>query len=311
MPDLHEFWEPTEWEQFVFGLLQDRHGALNVMKVPARHKGDFGLDYYCLAHRVVYQCYAVQEPCEVADRSDKQKVKITTDLKKFCTKKRDLQALLGDVKVNRWILAVPIHDSGQVNIHLTYKTTEVRNLVLSYVATDFEAHIHDLDSFEGNSRNYRTMLRRSLSVPSVPPTEQEIDDWAHEGNPLVLNLTKKLQKRVNTSDPAQFNSEVRDIIGWFLEKENALQTLRNIAPQLHEAIVGVISRRTNRLQLYGPPPDGAAHHILRSEVEALVADLRDNVPNFALNSAEQLALGTVAEWLLRCPLDFPPYDHVA
>jgi len=68
MPDLHEFWEPDEWEQFVFGLLQDRHGALNVMKVPARHLGDFGLDYYCLADRVVYQCYAVREPCEVADR---------------------------------------------------------------------------------------------------------------------------------------------------------------------------------------------------------------------------------------------------
>src|ERR1700730_4349561 len=83
MPDLHEFWEPDEWEQFVLGLLQDRHSALNVMKVPARHLGDFGLDYYCLADRVLYQCYVVQEPCEVADRADKQKGKITTDLNKL------------------------------------------------------------------------------------------------------------------------------------------------------------------------------------------------------------------------------------
>jgi hypothetical protein len=44
MPILHECWDPNDWELHAFGLLQDRHGAVNVMKVPARHKGDFGLD---------------------------------------------------------------------------------------------------------------------------------------------------------------------------------------------------------------------------------------------------------------------------
>ena len=80
-----ENWDPNDWELHAFGLLQDRHGALNVMKVPARHKGDYGLDYYCLSGCVAYQCYAVQEPCDVADRATKQIAKITTDLRKFCT----------------------------------------------------------------------------------------------------------------------------------------------------------------------------------------------------------------------------------
>jgi hypothetical protein len=311
MPDLHEFWEPDEWEQFAFGLLQDRHGALNVMKVPARHLGDFGLDYYCLADRVVYQCYAVQDPCEVADRADKQKSKITTDLKKFCGNKKEIQGLLGDVKVNRWILTVPIHDSSQVNIHLTTKATEVKNLGLNYVTPDFEVLIHDLSCFDAGSLSYRTMLRSSVSVPTTPPTAQEIDNWVMVENPLVLNLIKKLRKRIAISDQAQIDAQVREAIGWFLEKENALQTLRGAAPQLYETLVGVISRRTTRLQLYGPPPDGAAHHILRTETESLVAELKMSVPNFTAESAEQLALGAVAEWLLRCPLDFPPYDHAA
>jgi hypothetical protein len=34
MPELQEFWDPNEWEQHVYGLLQDRHGPLNVQKVP-------------------------------------------------------------------------------------------------------------------------------------------------------------------------------------------------------------------------------------------------------------------------------------
>ena len=44
MPILHECWDPNDWELHAFGLLQDRRGAVNVMKVSARHKGDFGLD---------------------------------------------------------------------------------------------------------------------------------------------------------------------------------------------------------------------------------------------------------------------------
>jgi hypothetical protein len=107
------------------------------MKVPARHKGDFGVDYYCVSGRVAYQCYAVQEPCDVDDRATKQKAKITKDLKKFCTR-AELASLFVGNKVERWILVVPIHDSAQVNLHLSAKTAQVRALGLAYVATDFE-----------------------------------------------------------------------------------------------------------------------------------------------------------------------------
>jgi len=79
MPSFLEYWDPNEWELFVYGLLQDRHGPTNVLKAPARHRGDHGIDYYCLADRIAYQCYAVQEPCEVSDRAEKQKAKITLD----------------------------------------------------------------------------------------------------------------------------------------------------------------------------------------------------------------------------------------
>jgi hypothetical protein len=36
MPALVDSWDPNEWELYVYGLLQDRHGAMNVMSVPAK-----------------------------------------------------------------------------------------------------------------------------------------------------------------------------------------------------------------------------------------------------------------------------------
>jgi len=90
-----------------------------------------------------------------------------------------------------------------------------------------------------------------------------------------------------------------------------LESLRRATPELHESLVGVITRHLTRLTFYGAPDEATPHQILRSELESLEAELKLGIPNFADASAHQIALGTLVEWLLRCPLDFPPYSHAA
>jgi hypothetical protein len=309
MPELQEFWDPNEWEQHVYGLLQDRHGPLNIHKVPARHKGDRGLDYYSLEDQVSYQCYAVQEPCEVADRANKQKAKITTDLKKFCTNKKELSALFGSIQMTRWVLVVPLHDSSQLNAHATTKTAELRVFGLPYVATNFEVMIQDVESFDRTSRTVRSILRQSISIPVQPASSQQIEEWSEASESLVTTLKNKLGKRVGDEEE-KLNESVSQSIRWFLDRENTLETLRGTFPELHEALMGVILRHGQRLSLYGPPTDGAPHQILRTELESLMKALKE-IPNVTDASAHQLALGTLADWLMRCPLDFPPYTHAS
>src|SRR3546814_19011306 len=65
-------WRPDDWESFAQSLLQSRHGVLNLHKVPATHIGDFGIAYYCLADIVISQCYAVEEPSDIAIRPERQ-----------------------------------------------------------------------------------------------------------------------------------------------------------------------------------------------------------------------------------------------
>jgi len=309
MPEYHQFWDPNEWESHVYRLLQDRHGPLNVCKVPARHKGDFGLDYYSAADQVVYQCYAVQEPCEVADRADKQQAKITTDLKKFCTGKPELLAILGTVQIKRWVLVVPLHDSAKLNGHCTKKTAEVKASIMSYVSSDFEVMIQDLDSFDLNSRTFRALQRQSIKIPNKPATSKEIEAWTNSSNDLVKNLTDKLRKRVNSSDKKKLEEAVETAIGWFLNRENTLDDLRVNAPELHETLMEIIARHTECLTLYGPTADGSPSQILRTELESLKADIEKSIPNFSSQSVHQMAIGTIADWLIRCPLDFPPYNN--
>ena len=310
MPALAGMWDPNEWELFACGLLQDRHGAINLMSVPARHKGDHGIDYYCLRDGVAYQCYAVQEPCEVVDRAEKQKAKITSDLGKLRTNAAEIQRLFGNAKISRWILVVPVHDSSDVNKHLTKKTSEVKGWTIPFVDAGFEALIQDLKSFDSASVAARNLGRSTIILAEQPPTGQQIVQWTAASDPLVARLTEKMRKRASSANEVELNSLVNDAVEWFLERENALDVLRNDAPQLFEMLFGVITRHTERLRLYGPPASGAAGAILRTELETLIAEFIACVPNFSDSSAQQLALGTVADWLMRCPLDFPPYSHV-
>lgn len=307
MGELHEFWDPNDWEQHVYGLLQDRHGPLNVHKVPARHKGDHGLDYYSLEDQAAYQCYAVQEPCDVADRAAKQRAKITTDLQKFCTKKNELLALFGPVQMTRWVLVVPLHDSSQLNAHNTTKMAEIKALGLPYVAPNFEVMIQDLESFDTTSRAVRALMRQAWAIPVLPASDEQVEQWSEASENLVATLRRKLRKRLGTGED-QLNQSVGELIRWFLERENALESLRATFPELHEALAGVISRQSQRLSLSGPPADGSTHQILRSELDSLINALKE-IPNINDASAHPLAIGTLAEWLMRCPLDFPPYNH--
>jgi hypothetical protein len=118
-----------------------------------------------------------------------------------------------------------------------------------------------------------------------------------------------LAKRVGGNE-VKLSESVGEAIRWFLDRENTLETLRATFPELHEALMSVILRHGQRLSLYGPPAAGAAHQILRAELEALMKALQE-IPNVTDAAAHQLALGTLADWLMRCPLDFPPYNHAS
>ncbi|TDR39634.1 hypothetical protein DFR29_11522 [Tahibacter aquaticus] len=305
MPETLESWDPNDWEEHVYSLLSDRHGALNVSPVPARDKGDWGIDYYSLSDKAVYQCYAVQEPCMVSDRASKQVSKITGDLGKFCHKKTELAKLFGSVQINRWALVVPLHDSASVNTHLTKKTADVLAAKLPYVASDFQALIQCPKSFASSSVRALELRRLSNLIIAQDATQLERTTWAENASPLVEDLRKKLAKRIQSSSSPDQDTD--KAIGWFLNGQNLLQILRSRAPSIHDRVLSAISRRLDLLELAGPSSSGSAETALRTEFEGLKAELKREAPHLSDANVHTIAMGALAEWLMRCPLDFPPY----
>lgn len=297
-----ETWDGDDWENHVGRLLQDRHGATNVQKVPAKHFGDGGLDYYCTSETVVYQCYAVQEPVDIATRALKQKTKITTDIGKLCKADGLAAKLFKSKPVSRWILAVPKHDSQEVNSHAAIKAEEVRSMGLAHIAPDFEILIHDRDDFDEDSWRRRAGLRARLRPVITAATDQDVANIETSSVDLVDNLRRKLAKRTKAADDLEDDVDIA--LRSFIEYQNALDFLRANAPEAHEEIVALTAQRLKRLKLVGAKASESAANILELELDNLTASFMERVTNLDPDAAQELAFGVVSEWLMRCPLDF-------
>lgn len=297
-----QVWNPDDWELFAQSLLQGRHGPLHVQKIPAAHKGDYGIDYYCTKDAVAYQCYAVEEPIDISVRAERQKKKITTDVGKLIKNHTELGKLFHGVPLRHWVLIAPRHDSKDVNLHCAKKTKELREFGCPAFDPTVEVIIQDPSNFPNDAvaRGMSALSKVTLSIPT--PSQSELATWAAGSSDLLTNATGKLRKR---AAPDKLDDIVGEAVRSFLHGNALLDALRSGSPDLHEKVMSAVRSRARRLEFAGPQSSGSAGEILRAELDALVSAMHAAAPSLSAENAEQIAYGSICEWIMRCPLDFP------
>ena len=295
-------WGPDDWEEFSHSLLQSRHGVLNLHKVPANHSGDLGIDYYCLTERVIYQCYAPEEPLDIAVRANRQKSKMTTDLGKLVKGASAVSKLMLGKELKSWVLLVPLHDSKDVNLHCAKKTNDLRKLDLACLDENFEVCIQDQTHFPGKAVQNAMAGLTNLSLSVAAPSEEELKDWEAGSADLVANATVKLGKRTTG---AALDNVVAQGIEAFLRGNGLIDALRNNAPDMHEKVAASIQVRARTLTFAGPKGGTLPSSILNTEIASLTQAIKAAAPTLSDDNAQEIALGAISEWIMRCPLDFP------
>jgi hypothetical protein len=296
-----QVWNSDDWEAFALGLLQSRHGPLNVQKIPAAHKGDLGIDCYCTCDAVAYQCYAVREPIGIATRAERQKKKITTDTGKVVSNALEISNLFLGSPIKHWVLLVPLHDSKDVNIHCAKKTADLRALKCKHLDQQVEVSVQDQSTFAPSVLSAGLKAISTIAFDISPPTAAQLTQLQTDFPDLLDNAHRKLLKRAG---PEDIDEAVGEAAKSFLECKSTLDALRSGSPDLHERIVSAVTQRSRRLILAGPLGGPAPGAILNTEIDNLIGALREAAPNLSDAHVQQIAFGTVCEWLMRCPLDF-------
>ena len=297
-----QVWNPDDWELFAQSLLHGRHGPLHVQKIPAAHKGDYGIDYYCTKDGVAYQCYAVEEPIDISVRAERQKKKITMDIGKLVKNHVEIGKLFHSVPIRHWVLLAPLHDSKDVNLHCAKKTNDLRNVDCPAFDSTVEVIIQDTSSFPNDAvaLGMSTLSKVTLSIPT--PSPSELATWTAGSSDLLANATMKLKKRAL---PDKLDDVVSETVRSFLQGNAVFDALRSGSPDLHEKVMSAVRSRARRLEFAGPQSGGSAGEILHAELDALITAMQAAAPSLSAENAEQVAYGSICEWIMRCPLDFP------
>jgi hypothetical protein len=289
-------WDGTEWQRFARQLAQERHGAANMQSVPDRVQGDAGIEFYSICG-TAYQCYAPQAAL-TAQAASAMKAKARRDLDKLVANRAKLEGIFGSTRLIRWILFCPYLDDKSVVAAVRQHGDGLKAHGLPYLGGQFEALVQSQEDFETE----RVRLQR-LPVVVVPraPT-------GGTGKPLrpelEVVLMEKLQRANPTATLAQLDERKAKYIAAHASRENLLRGMQIDHPVLWERAMQCIATEEKTLELTGARGD-APSEMLQSSLDRISATLRHDLGDVAHASIQEISLGTLADWLMRCPLDFP------
>ncbi|WP_162630084.1 hypothetical protein [Azospirillum ramasamyi] len=297
-------WQGDEWQEFALQLVQRRHGAENVQIVPDKVKGDAGLEFFTTCG-CLYQCYAPEEVSDVKKAASAMKAKAGRDIPKLTKNKEIIEKLLAGKPARRWILLCPFLDDKEVVASIRNRGLLLKGTNLGFLTADFEALCHSQSDFQAEIDQLKSLsLGPPLSVP-LPTAEQVRDAGSTE---IGTRIDEKLGRAVGARiRPDQIVKMREEYIKAHLHRENALGQLRDNHAILWERAFEAIEAEEARLIAVGASSTIPGQQ-LQESMNRIEASLKQALPMLSPGILTRIALGTISDWLIRCPLDFPEGD---
>ena len=293
-------WGGDEWETFARRLVQMRHGPENVQDVPARVKGDAGIDYFT-TNGCCYQCYAPQQSTDTAKATSAMKSKATRDIGKIATNRAAVASILGSISMSRWILLCPFLDDKSVIAHIRAKEELLKEASLSFISPDFRALVQSTRDFEVEVDKLR-LRSQGLPLAIREPTPSEVQATPPA---IELRIDQKFQRGFPRLDANTRSTRKQAYMRAQLTSANALDQIKREFPDLWEAYRRTIRAEEVRLEATGPRSIGPEQQLTDAQ-DRLEEQLSSTLPTLERSTITVMATGAMANWLIECPLDFEP-----
>lgn len=292
-----------DWQVWANQLLRMKYGHTNYTAIPDT-EGDGGLEGFTRQEGHAYQSYGAEPGKTAKQLYVAQRDKMTTDIGKFINNRQIIGRLVGDTRITCWVLFVPTIGLKDIYGHANDKTVQVKEANLPYVADSFSVTVCDEEAFA--TERDRLMAYRSdpVLIESEAPDASSLDDWATQNPALVETLETKLGK-LGTLPTAELRRTFgRRVLTWHLQGQNLLTVLKGISPTVYEKVWKVKNQYESTLDsLVLSSTD--SREIFKNTLHEFQETLQEVVKTLSKLNARSLAHEAVADWLLRCPLDFP------
>jgi hypothetical protein len=302
MPEQYKEWNGEEWQEHIARLLRARYSEPGMyQEMPSRDKGDLGLEGFS-RDGICYQCYSAEPPFTVPSLYDKQRDKITDDTAKFIKNAKRLKNVFGDLRIKRWLLVVPYFFSTKLLEHCTTKTAEVIAAKLPYVDAHFCVGVITDSEFEIELCRLAAVRLHQHDIDVSAPGAEDIANFTSGNTGLLTNISTKAAKLPKLQTSKKIDEFTFRMVQHYLRGQAAAEALRARDPEQFESLLRCKNAMEDILVIQSMVQTGDA-----STVQKTFTDFRKDLQlqvSVSPHTADVMAWGAVADWLLRCPLDF-------
>ncbi|WP_406310197.1 hypothetical protein [Streptomyces sp. NBC_00623] len=266
--------------------------------------GDHGLEAYTLTGHA-FQCYSPEEPLTTLKRYQKQRDKTTEDVGKFINNSSKLKKLFGKhVTINRWIILCPSIDSKDLAAHCSSQTARVRSAALEYADPDIHVICQTMEDYEFS---YKKVVNAHLARMHLPPLAEP--NYGTVDSAQVATMHEKLVKVSILQNETRRNDYVQRLLTSYLHSQDFRAYIKDHYTEIHALLESQLDDLEHRLVMEFVLDQGKAASQLKKVLEETEKRVRFCAPDSSSSESRTLAHGQVADWLMRCPLDF--YEEMA
>ncbi|MEL7833554.1 hypothetical protein [Fodinibius sp. Rm-B-1B1-1] len=291
----------NQWEELVHKILKIKFS--DYTEVPAKYDGDLGIEGFTRSG-VAFQCYCPDGHPTSDELYERQRNKITQDIKKLIRNEDDILNLIRPSKIHTWRFVTPKYESKDLIKHCRNKEELVRECNCKHV---------EVDNFNIELRienNYTIEIQKLHKVnsltfdPKIPDVDQdEIEQWKKSRNQFYSNLENKLSKVIQ--DRKKKTDYIHNNIEALIKGEALLDDLNRNLPDFHEELTKLINSWEQEVQMKSNlGQDSPKKFIIETSNDfrkELVQEFEGQISNAV---ARHISMRTVSYWLCQCPLNF-------
>lgn len=296
-----------KWEdicQICFKRKYDDECYFEILATP----GDYGIEGFTRTGKA-FQCYCPDKEYSAKELYEKQRDKITKDLKKLKKYETQIKKKIGKTKITRWYFVTPSYTKNEIVDHCTKMMLEVKKWNLSIINNnDFEVVLYDVQSLlpffhialSGSTQKFRIGAQKDAI------DLQKIFSYKDTDGFLVVNAKRKHTKRIvqHGISENQVDSLTDKTIRHFLIGKDILEKWEKVLPLEYEKFRELIEKETEEIEDRSLFPSSDFNRDYR-EVKNEIANLiNENFASLESVMRKDLTNYVIADWLLRCPLNF-------
>ena len=313
MNDILEYYQHDmngdKWEDLCNKIYKIRYMSDGYQVVPARYKGDCGIEGFT-STGIVTQCYYPDADYSPDDLHKKLVSKVTKDINKIEKYENELYKL-GITEIKEWHLITPKYLDKRILEHLNVKKKELiekkKKCEINIISNDIKLYIKD----QGNLLPELQMLTLGLKEYKISMPEITNIDYSNCESEKINNIKKKLKCLLVSQKPTFNEDELTTLVNiyvtYYLKGLQVINMLETNLPQIYEKLIELENSYRNDVEVKciinqeKSMNNNIFQETLTEFQEKLRIELGDAVTESFVGEIKQELIG---KWLADCPLNF-------